>query len=452
MKTRVLVFAVILCLALGLFWFASCGSQTGTDVTEPDTGASTTAPVVTEHVHTPEDKETIDLEPSCASAGSKSKHCSVCKEIIPETVEEIPALAHTPGQTYKVLEAATCAAAGREVCVCEICGQAIDGTEREIPIDETAHRILEWTVTENVSLLHQKGSRSGTCEVCHKNFVEEMVYEPNIIVFTPFDDKYKEDTVYFNEIQGGKHFYSTMSDPDGNDLYVEFSILWNESIINFDGNANGYIFGHMDGKPLWYQTPVPGIKTSDSQFPGSFEWTSKFSVPVSDGEVSTPAGMCGKSDNFFDYPNIAGPDQENPEYGWHRVGFRYHVDLLEGKTGEELTDYMATVTCYVDGVAIFKLNTGTEGLPNWGSALFKAEPDGNGGIKYSDVDNWLIPFAINHATTKAEAFVYFAIDDISVTCGKGFAMPVQKVANPEAVKITVDEGVEITATVHFQSA
>ena len=57
---------------------------------------------------------------------------------------------------------------------------------------------------------------------------------------------------------------------------------------------------------------------------------------------------------FFDYPNIAGPDQENPEYGWHRVGFRYHVELIEGKTGEELTDYIATVTGYVDGVAIFK--------------------------------------------------------------------------------------------------
>ena len=53
--------------------------------------------------HIEPDDYTIDKQPTCTEKGSKSKHCTRCNEIIPETVTEIPALGHkwgTPSYTW----------------------------------------------------------------------------------------------------------------------------------------------------------------------------------------------------------------------------------------------------------------------------------------------------------------------------------------------------------------
>ena len=69
---------------------------------------------------------------------------------------------------------------------------------------------------------------------------------------------------------------------------------------------------------------------------------------------------------------------------------------------------------------------------------------------YSDVDSWIIPFQINRARTKADTTVYLALADISVTCGKSFVMPVEKVASPEAATLTVADDVELPAPIYFR--
>ena len=61
-------------------------------------------------------------------------------------------------------------------------------------------------------------------------------------------------------------------------------------------------------------------------------------------------------------------------------------------------------------------------------------------------------FQINRAQAKADTTVYLALADISVTCGKTFAMPVEKVATPAAATLEVAEGVEIPAPVYFKLA
>ena len=424
MKRLTLTIALVLCLVLCAFAFASCGKKKAAATTAEQataaattagqaTAAATTAPATTAastqppHVHTPEDHYTVDLKPTCSTPGEQSYYCEECGEKIAETT--VP-----------------------------------------IPIDPDAHKINSWNVTDPVNMFHVTGSREGVCTICDQTIVEELKFEPTIETFTAASGKYNTETVYYKDVLGDKHFYPTESDPDGNDLLVEFSILWNETIENFDSTADCYMCGRFEGgKPLYYFSPVVGCPTSDAAVAGAFEWMGNFKTTVSDDEVTTPATMMAPSSNYADYPNIMGPDEANPEMGWHRIGIRYHFELRDGMTGADMTDYVGIVTVYLDGTAIYKLSTGTLGMQVKESHLFNAESDG-ANVTYSDVDSWIIPFQINRARTKADTTVYLALADISVTCGKSFVMPVEKVASPEAATLTVADDVELPAPIFFR--
>ncbi len=429
MKKITLTLALILCLALCVFAFASCGKKTADATTDGKTAAPTAAGTTAAPTQ-PESTEPGETEPE----------------------ETEPAHVHTPEQEWIVESDPTCVTPGQKVLYCEECGQEID--RQEIPVDPGAHKVTDWTVTEAVSMFHTTGSRNGNCEYCHLNIVEELTFEPTIKAFDySSGKKYNYSQIDFEDVRGDKHFYPTDDNPEGNDMFIEFSILWNETILNLDPTANCYMCGRFEGnKPIYYFSPVPGCPTSDAAFSGAFEYMGNFATPISDAEVTTPATMCGAAPNYSDYPNIAGPDEANPEYGWHRVGIRYHLELMDGKTGEELTDYVAVATCYVDGVAIFKLSTGTAGMQNWESMLFKAESDGEGGIVYSDAGSFIIPFQINKAQAKLDTTAYLALADVYVSCGKDFLMKVEKVASPAAATLEVAEGVEIPAPLYFKLA
>ena len=330
-----------------------------------------------------------------------------------------------------------------------MCGEVIESTREEIPIDPTAHKVEEWNVEP--TLLNPSVEATGVCTICKQNIEETHVYEPPIATFTDSGVKYKPVTVNLGEVRGeDKHFYPTEADPDGNDLYVEFNILWDETVANFDAS---YIIGQMDGQPFFFLSPNATAKYADAKRAGAFEWMGHFEVPISDSEVTTPATMCGKSPNYSDYPNIMGTDEANPEYGWHRMGVRIHMELLDGHTGEALSDYLQVATIFVDGVALCKLATTADGLKTEGTKLFSAAPDEGGVVVFSDVDtNEVRPLEIPTAKSLVDTKVYFAVDEISVTCGKGFVMPVEKVTNPTAATYTVEEGVDVTSTVWFKLA
>ena len=455
MKKLTVTLALVLSLVLCVFAFASCDKSGKSDAT---TAANTTAGATagattggeTEHVHTPAAEYTIDRQATCTSAGSKSYHCTVCKEIIPETVVGIDPLPHTPEPEITTLQKPTCNAVGSKAYLCQVCGEVIESTREEIPIDENAHKVEEWNVEP--TLLNPSVEATGVCTICKKNVEETHVYEPPITTFTTGGMKYKPVSASLGDVRGeDKHFYPTELDPEGNDLYVEFSILWNETLVNLDA---AYFIGSVGSKPFFFLAPYAGAKYADSPFAGTFEWMGHFEIPISDSEVTTPAGMCGASENFSDYPNIAGTDQEHPEYGWHRMGIRVHMELLDGKTGEDLKDYEQISTIFVDGVALCKLSTDpAKGLASDATKLFTAAPDEGGTVVYSDMDeNTVVPFEIPTAKSKAETTACIAIDDVSVSCGKGFVMSVEKVTNPTATTLTVAEGVEVTSTVWFKLA
>ena len=424
MKRITTVLALILCLVLTVFAFASCDKKDKKDTSTTAKPATTAEPATTAapatttaepedteepHVHVIPDEweDEYLVEPDCTHEGTRVKYCPECGDVV--ATEQVPAVPN-------------------------------------------AHKVASWTVTEAVNMFHTTGSRNGVCTACGNTIVEEIKFQPTIEAFTASSGQYNTEKVYYADVRGENHFYPTETNPEGNDLLVEFSILWNESIQNFNPAGNGYMCGRFDKNgPFYYFSPVAGCPTSDAKVAGAFEWMGNFATPISDAEVTTPATMCGSSDNYADYPNIMGADPDHPEYGWHRIGVRYHFELLDGKTGAELSDYRGTATVYVDGVAIFKLSTGDKGMQDWEAHLFRAERDGDT-VTYTDVDSWVIPFQINRAQAKPDTTVYLALADISVTCGKTFAMPVEKVATPAAATLEVADGVEIPAPIYFKLA
>ena len=410
--------ALILMLVMVAFAFASCAKKENAATTAKPTEPATTTATPTQ----PEATTAEPTEPTCQ---------------------------HVPEDTWRVETPATCTTPGVEKLYCNECGEELE--ERPIAIDPDAHEVDEWTVTEAANMLNPTGSRTGVCTLCHNDVVEDILWEgPIIKAFEANSERYGMAEVKLEDVRGEDHFYPTEADPDGKDLYVEFSILWNETVLNFDASQNPYMVGRFyDGKPFYYFSPVSGMTYSDAQFSGAFEWMGNFATPISDAEVTTPPTMCGGNPNYSDYPNIAGTDEANPEYGWHRFGIRYHLELLDGKTGEDLKDYVGIATAYVDGVAIFKLSTGSDGMQNWESMLFKTE---DGGESYSDAGDIVVPFIMNKSNTKAGTTAYLAFSDVYVTCGTDFVMKVEKVASPEAATLEVAEGVEIPAPVYFKLA
>ena len=475
MKKIVLVLALVLSLVLCAFAFASCGK----DKAKSTTAATTVGNA--ECAHEWNTEYTIDTPATCARVGSKSIHCVKCGAQKPGSVEEVEKLAHTESADYIVDLEPNCSENGYKSKHCTVCGAIIDSTIEPLDADESRHNVENWTVTTPATMFNQTGARTGECTICHNPVNEVLTYEPTVLVCDGTSTgRYEYEQMSLADIRGDKHFYPTTEDPEGNDLYVEYSVLWNPSMLNLDGannTKNPYIVVRFqDNDPILYWSPTTKIKTSDAKdFPGAFEWMGHYSVPVSDAEVTTPPEMCGPNGTYAQYPNIGGtafePDVDNldngHEWGWHRVAIRYHLELADeaavkvGAAGDDKADYVGTVTCYIDGVAVFKLKTASTGndagIRTLTGSLFTAETDGEGGIKYTDMDdNWVNPFELQQRSVKTDTTAYVVIADVMVTCGKDFAMKVEKVATPTANTFTVEEEgaepVEINAPIYFKLA
>lgn len=262
---------------------------------------------------------------------------------------------------------------------------------------------------------------------------------------THYFDKYVN--VYDDVLDGGaKCFHPTNVNPTGNDLLIEYSVLWNDTIAYFDNSTTKSVKtylcdadNHSKQAPLAYWNPINGISGNNCQYAGGFEDAGSFATPISDGEVTTPAGMVSGGGDYADYPNVAGTNQAAPEYGWHRIGLRYHeevtnADVLKDDATPGATDavYALTMTIYVDGVAIAKLGASdcTTGSGR-DCKLYTAASDGAGGIVYTDigsnVDLCIFNIAGKNAGSKP---AFFAVAEPYASCGKNFVQSVERVDLP----------------------
>ena len=422
---------------------------------------------------------TVDTAAGHTTAGSKSIRCLDCNAQKPGSSVTIPAEGHIPELEYEILVPPSCISEGTEARYCAKCREIIDSTIRTIPRDPDAHHVVEWNVTKQATLF-EDGVRSGQCIVC--DTIVSGNYSSIVEVkYTTSQRSGKEvaQTAIYREILNGgkKHFYPTEANPDGLDLFVEYSILWNPTLNNLSSTGGDPIISMRIGgsndtglcSDLIWMSLKDSASGSDCIFAGGYEYGSLRTVEVGPATMSIPVPS---NKTFNCWPNIGGAVQADyddldngHEWGWHRVGVRMHQELLNEDALKADTNYGATapqylvwIECYIDGTLIFKLSN-AESDVNGSSTyrtenlLFTAMSDGEGGVYYSDVSDAKYVMGIRCPVKAANSNgAYLVYCDYSATAGTGFKQNVVKVDNPADNVYTTADGAEIPAKIWYRLA
>ena len=426
MKRLSVTLAFVLCLTLCVFAFASCNKEkkpagATADVTAP---ATTTGETACEHEW---GEFVIDENPTCTKVGSKSKYCTKCDAQDPASITEIPMIAHTPAEEYTVDTPATCSDVGYESIHCTVCKQPIADTVRQIDIDENAHVVEDdgWTA-DKLTLLNQTGTKTGTCTACGASVVRPIEYE-GLSVWNANDKATgnKVDKRTYQSIRGEDHFYPDETNNNlGNDLLIEFSILYNETLASLSGATFDITVG--DGSDFVNIKLAENANARYGTVVGGFSARDR-----NDGKgavLSTPTAAEIEADPNAKYPSIG-------DYGWHRVGVRIHesADIVE-----DAVVYTLTGEVYLDGELILAFDLSKWAKDNKGALLYTATIE-NDQLVYSDNDatNAWGEFGIYDFYKGSN--VYVGIADRSMTCGKTFVQQVEAVATPDAATYTLDD-------------
>ena len=114
--------------------------------------------------HEWESELTIDEEPTCTEAGSRSGHCVICDDVITEV---IPAVGHNYSG-WNLTKKETCTEAGSQEKVCANCGDVITQA-----IPATGHKYGSWKVTRKATGI-VTGIREKVCANCGAKITEKI--------------------------------------------------------------------------------------------------------------------------------------------------------------------------------------------------------------------------------------------------------------------------------------
>ena len=238
---------------------------------------------------------------------------------------------------------------------------------------------------------------------------------------------------------GAKTFCPTTENPTGNDLLLEYSVLFNQYLADYIDNSNKpYVEARIANSNYSSQStfswwsPCDVCSGSDCAYAGGFDAIGGLNTVVSDEEVTTPAGMTSGGGSYSDYPNIGGADQANPEYGWHRIGIRIHEEVTALPTAVSDAEYLFTVTTYIDGRAVSKLQGLLSKPENY---LYTATYNpGTGKVEYTDIGASKYVFiyrmkykGITAENDKDKKFAYCVFADAYASCGKDFVQQVERI-------------------------
>lgn len=234
-----------------------------------------------------------------------------------------------------------------------------------------------------------------------------------------------------NDIKSAsQHYYPDASNNyEGNDLLVEVSFLWNETLAT-KYTWQQLTFAHVDGYDL-------------------------FNV----GSVITPKERGGYTYEFL-YPTEGSHTPSIGEYGWHRLGFRVHQDAEIVDAAVKYT-YVASV--YVDGelkvsfdatdYVVRRNPTGTV------TALLYTAQNVGGKLVYYDIgSDPKSTYKTSYGVLMFEEFFtkaggYCVLSDLSMTCGQTFVQQVTSVADPAAKEyLPTDGSSAFTAKVYYTTA
>ena len=424
---------------------------------------------------------TVDVPAGHTTPGSKSVHCLDCDAQKPDSSVAIPAEGHTPGANYVIVLKPTCVTEGEESLYCVKCGEMI--ATRPIPVDPDAHFLDEGGVVVEPTLLDPVGSRTGTCLYCDQPINVVLNWELDPYSSVDKTGKYAEGNDFYmrksaGDIRGEKSFAPTAEDPDGNDLWFEYSLLYNSTLYNHDypnSLSEIRLFGFRDSSIrsnyrsfyyLYLRDNNDGFRTSlDCPYRGHIDY-STYDVTASPGENcahdlsalgNTLNGRligrykAGWSAKRTDSPYLWDSEWQTLN-GWHRLGFRYHQ---EAAINEGTVVYSGYTELYIDGVLCWRVDSNfkpghkdslvTKNLLLWTAEI---DPEDNTKLVYTNHDSIMVGMRVDNVGRSSNE-VLIAVDDVKWTCGDGFAVPVVRVENPKPVPTTLKEGVEDVIAMYF---
>ena len=401
-------------------------------------GDTTTNTIPATGVHTWSAIPTIDVEATCTTEGSKSIKCTACQTTKPDSTEVIPA-EHQWGVIAELLTSPTCTTEGVKSIKCLFCDERKAGTEEPIPA--TGHSDVPVVVAPT---FFSEGLAQGTCAACNEAVT---ITVPKTEVIVNVSDSSTKDnvaphyTASIADALNGKTFAPTEDNPSGNDLYMEFSILWNDTMANVKGSGIGW--GHMANNPdVTLEGSTCVKKFSWLYYKSSAQWCPFVGgFEFSEGVKSFEYGPEWKENNNVeeDFTIIKGLD------GWHRIGLQYHQNVYE--TGNGFA-YDVTVTVYVDGVRTNEI------ILNWGDFFYSAEMVDDQVVYTDNIDveaYYAVFYRIGNPSLQGTTDnAYFVFADCILSAGNGFVLNVSPVADPEAQDFTVAEDVTLSGKMYYQ--
>ena len=265
----------------------------------------TTIPTAGEHTWSAD--AIVDAYPTCTIDGSKSIKCTACQTTKEGTVEVIPA-GHTWAETTSIVTPATCTTDGVAAIKCTVCREVKPETNEVVPA--FGHSDINVVIAPT---LFSEGRIKGTCSTCGTS-INEVIPKTNAdlnaIDTTVTNAVAPNATMSIGDALGDKTF------APGVDLYLEYSILFNETMANVSGSGIGW--GHISKKSdassegdcaklfswLYYKNGNEWCP-----FAGGFE----FSENVKKFVYGPEWKKNGTADNYTIF---------NGPYGWHRVGLQ----------------------------------------------------------------------------------------------------------------------------------
>ena len=269
----------------------------------------------------------------------------------------------------------------------------------------------------------------------------------------------KKANIRSSLLSNGKHFYPHSSnDNKGNDLLIEFSLLWNESMKNLKdgsiaigriGNNNG-----GDAANAFYFNCGDNLPGEWSPYAGSFECGAFRTVEYG------PEGTVQQNAAPDQYPYIG-------EDGWHRIGVVFDMSLVFDPAKQDRRDadphgvlYYAVSELYIDGVCVWEIRNSIQGYwhsssHSWKGTGYALRPNralpfmairsdrsltgefGPGGaygtlyngVWYVELDSVPVNMYIEDVTDADDPF-FVAVSDVHWSCGGGFVRQVSPVSDP----------------------
>lgn len=266
-----------------------------------------------------------------------------------------------------------------------------------------------------------------------------------------------------------KHFFPTNDGESFNQLYIEYSFLWNETFANAT-NARMSLawFGGW-----WGDREMFGlyVKNGDGRSAGSFDLCSGLT------------NLWGHNTNLVTGPKeVANYPTLGNRYGWHRIGIVFQNEVLStpkrnntnrAKADGHKVEYYGFIDLYIDGERVWHCRANIQG--NWvadEAKTYKGYWDNNdgfrakraltflasgagsttgdfvdaieyngenfNGVTFVDLDTVTVNMTIDDVANSTNA-VYIAVSDVQYTCGTDFRRNVSPVADPVDRTIVLDD-------------